>query len=122
MCLRFRNFGNRASVGKSPLQFTAMREYACELSDIPDGRGKECVVGGRVVAVFKLGDDVIAIDGICPHAGGPLAQGMVCNDIVTCPWHGWQYDLRTGQHRLNPRISVETFPVRVAGGKVYVEI
>jgi nitrite reductase/ring-hydroxylating ferredoxin subunit len=80
------------------------------------------VVAGRVVAVFRLGDDVVAIDGICPHAGGPLAQGMVAHDLVTCPWHGWQYDLRSGQHRLNPRICVETFRATVEDGKVYVDV
>jgi nitrite reductase (NADH) small subunit len=100
----------------------SQREYACELADIPDGRGKECVIAARVLAIYKLGNDVVAIDGICPHAGGPLAQGAVCNGIVTCPWHGWQYDLRSGQHRLNPRICVETFRVTVDDGKVYVDV
>jgi nitrite reductase (NADH) small subunit len=98
------------------------RHYVCEVAELPEGTGKECVVGDRVVAVFKLGEDVVALDGICPHAGGPLAQGMVRHEIVTCPWHGWQYHVRTGQHQLNPRICVATFGVVVADGKVYVEL
>ena len=100
----------------------ATREYACEVEDIPADRGKECVVGGRVVALFKVGDEIVVIDGICPHAGGPLAQGMVRNDVVTCPWHGWQYSVRTGQHQLNPRICVESFPVSVEGTRVFVDM
>jgi len=99
-----------------------MRAYACELDEIPVDRGKECVVGDRIVALFKLGNEVVAIDGICPHAGGPLAQGMVRNEVVTCPWHGWQYSVRTGQHQLNPRVCVQAFPVSIEGTAVYVEV
>ena len=98
------------------------REYACDVSDLIEGRGREFVIAGRIVALFKVGEDVVALDGICPHAGGPLAQGMVRNEVVTCPWHGWQYQVRTGQHQLNPRICVESFRVTVDDGKVYVEV
>ena len=100
----------------------SQRLLACLVDEIPAERGKECVLGGRVVALFRVGDDVVAIDGICPHAGGPLAQGMVRNEVVTCPWHGWQYNVRTGQHQLNPRICVESFKTTVENGQVFVEI
>jgi NAD(P)H-dependent nitrite reductase small subunit len=96
--------------------------YVCELDEIPADRGKECVAGGRVVALFRAGDAVVAIDGICPHAGGPLAQGMVRGEVVTCPWHGWQYNICSGKHQLNPRICVDTFRASVEDGKVYVEV
>jgi nitrite reductase/ring-hydroxylating ferredoxin subunit len=63
-----------------------------------------------------------ALDGICPHAGGPLGKGAVHGCIVTCPWHGWQFDVTNGQHCLNANIRQATFPVRVEGDEVYVEL
>ena len=99
----------------------AERHSVSRLDELVEGRGKEFVVAGRVVAVFLCDGIVSATDGICPHAGGPLAQGMVRQQVVTCPWHGWQYNVCTGQHRINPRISVETFAVTVDDGVVYIE-
>jgi nitrite reductase (NADH) small subunit len=100
----------------------AVRHAVCQLDELSEGRGKEFVVGDRVLAVYLLDGQVQVIDGICPHAGGPLAQGMVRNGVVTCPWHGWQYDVCTGQHRINPRIAVETFAVTVEDGTVFVDL
>lgn len=100
----------------------SQRHHACAVADLPEGKGKECVVGERIVALFKLGEEVVAVDGICAHAGGPIAQGMLRDGVVTCPWHGWQYNVRTGQHQLNPRICLATFPVEVEDGQVYVEL
>lgn len=85
------------------------------LNDIPHDTGLEVMAGQYVVALFREGDQVYALDGICPHAGGPLAQGTVAAGIVTCPWHGWQFDVCTGQHQLSPRIVQPRFEVRVEG-------
>ncbi|OYW21318.1 MAG: ferredoxin [Planctomycetales bacterium 12-60-4] len=98
------------------------RERVCSLDELSIGKGREFVVDGRVVALFRTDEGVYAIDGICPHAGGPLAQGMLRNHVVTCPWHGWQYDVRTGCHQINSRIHVQPFSVTVDQNDVYVEI
>ncbi|MBI1345646.1 Rieske 2Fe-2S domain-containing protein [bacterium] len=95
-------------------------ERVCALDDLPMDKGREFVVDGQVVAVFRTEDGVFAVDGICPHAGGPIAQGMVRKDVVTCPWHGWQYDIRTGCHQINPRICLKQFNVTVEGDGVYI--
>lgn len=100
----------------------SVRHLLGAVDEIPDGKGREYVVAGRILAVYHLADGFCALEGICPHAGGPLAQGMVRGDVVTCPWHGWQYNVKTGQHQLNPRICVPTFPVTVENGKLYVEL
>jgi nitrite reductase (NADH) small subunit len=92
------------------------------IDDIPEGAGREFVVADRIVAVFRQGDAVFALDGICPHAGGPLAEGTLQGGVVTCPWHGWQFDLSTGRHCLTPQICQECFPVRVNGGEIEVEL
>jgi nitrite reductase (NADH) small subunit len=100
----------------------AERHRVCGLDQLTEGHGREFVVGDRVVAVFLSDGEVFATDGICPHAGGPLAQGMVRHQVVTCPWHGWQFNVCTGQHQINPRMVVATFAAMVVDGVVYVEI
>ncbi len=97
-------------------------ERVCSLDELPVGKGREFVVGGRIVALFRTEDGVYAVDGICPHAGGPLAQGMVRSHVVTCPWHGWQYDVRTGCHQINARICVQSFTVTISDDGVYVNL
>lgn len=98
------------------------REYVCRLDELTLGKGREFVIADRVLAVFLLETGVKIVEGICPHAGGPLAQGMVRGEVVTCPWHGWQFNVDTGQHQLNPRICVPAFSAITEGDSVYVEI
>lgn len=100
----------------------SQRHTVCRVDELVEGRGREVVIGDRVLAVFLCDGQISITDGICPHAGGPLAQGMVRKQVVTCPWHGWQFHVCTGQHRLNPRISLTTFPAIVEEGVVSVEI
>ncbi len=90
------------------------------VADIPEGTGREFTVGDRVVALFHTAEGWYAIDGICSHAGGPLAQGRVEAGVVTCPWHGWQYRLESGHHCLNHRIQQTSFAVEIMDGDVYV--
>ncbi len=92
------------------------------VSDVPIGTGKEFVVGGRIVALFHLEDGFYALDGICPHAGGPLAQGAIHGHVVTCPWHGWQFDVTSGRHCLNAQLCQPAFPVSIDGTDVFVEL
>ncbi|MEX0715672.1 MAG: Rieske 2Fe-2S domain-containing protein [Planctomycetaceae bacterium] len=92
------------------------------LAELPPGECREVVAAGRVIALFRVDDDVHAMDGVCPHAGGPLGQGTLEGCVVTCPWHGWQFDVTTGTHRLNDRITHPVFPVRIDGDDVFVEL
>ena len=91
-------------------------------SEMSDGAGGEFVVADRVVALFRVGDEYYALDGICPHQGGPLGKGRLSGCVLTCPWHGWQYDVRTGQHLVNQSIRHPSFPVKVEGGQVWVDL
>ncbi len=92
------------------------------VDDCPPGSGLEVIVGERVVALFNVEGTFYALDGVCPHQGGPLAEGEVAACIVTCPWHGWQFDVRTGQHQLSATIRQPTLPVRIEGDAVLVEL
>ena len=90
--------------------------------ETPPGSARELVAEGRVIALFNVEGTFHALDGVCPHAGGPLGQGQLDGCIVTCPWHGWQFDVTTGQHCLTETIQHASFPVTVEGDDVFVEL
>ena len=92
------------------------------VSDVPVGSARELAAGGRIVALFNVDGTFYALDGICPHAGGPLGEGSLSGSTVTCPWHGWQFDVKTGRQTFNPRIEQQMFPVKVEGDSIWVEI
>jgi nitrite reductase/ring-hydroxylating ferredoxin subunit len=91
-------------------------------SECPPGTAMEVVAGERVVALFNLDGALYALDGVCPHQGGPLGQGMLEGCVVTCPWHGWQFDVRSGQHQFNPRVVQPRFEVRVEDDWILVDL
>ena len=92
------------------------------VADCPPGSALECVAGDRIVALFNVDGEFHALDGICPHQGGPLGQGELAGSVVTCPWHGFQFDVCTGRNVGNPALMHPSFPVKVEQGEVYVEI
>src|ERR1039458_3152627 len=72
--------------------------------------------GGKSIAIFRLGGAYYAIENTCPHRGGPLSEGEVEDDVVTCPWHGSRFNIKTGALLTPPaREGVKSFPVRIAG-------
>lgn len=99
-----------------------MWHTVCQTAEIPPGEGRELVAGEQLLAVYNIDGVFYALDGVCPHAGGPLGKGQLTGCIVTCPWHGWQFDVKTGVHQLNKIYSHGTFPVRVVGDEVQVEL
>ena len=90
-------------------------------SEIPEDTGKMVEVGGKTVALFKVEGKVCAIYAVCPHQGGPLEEGGLTGKMVTCPWHGWEFDVTTGNCSFNERIKVPTFKVKEEGEDIYVE-
>lgn len=72
------------------------------------------------VAVFNVDGELYAVDGACPHRGGPLAEGVVRDGVVTCPLHWFRYDLRTGRHVGERGLRLTCYPLRVVGGVVEV--
>lgn len=91
-------------------------------SEIPSGEGREFVVAGKIIAVFNAQGVFHAMDGICPHAGGPLAKGALTGTVVTCPWHGWQFDVASGRHCLNVLLTHPAFEVILEDGEIWVEL
>ena len=92
------------------------------LDDLPEGGSLEVEHDGRIYALFNVDGVISAIDGICPHQGGPLADGPMDGTCVTCPWHGWQFDVRTGKTPLNSRLTLPVFEVKVEGPDVLVSV
>ncbi len=90
--------------------------------DIAPGTAKIVQAEGRTIAVFNCEGTFYAIDNTCLHRGGPLGEGDLEGTVVTCPWHGWRYDVSTGANVMNPAVRVATYPVRVEGGEVLVEV
>ncbi|OLB17434.1 MAG: hypothetical protein AUH16_10905 [Acidobacteria bacterium 13_2_20CM_57_7] len=66
------------------------------VQNIPLREGRSVNISGRDIAIFNLGDRLFAVDGRCPHKGGPLAEGIVTGNTVVCPLHAWKIDLETG--------------------------
>jgi nitrite reductase (NADH) small subunit len=92
------------------------------LTELPAGAALEVEHEGRVYALYNFDGVVSAIDGICPHQGGPLADGQVDGTAVTCPWHGWQFDIRTGSTPLGPKIKQAVYEVKIEGEDVLVAV
>ena len=97
-------------------------QTVCKLSELNRETGKTVVVGTRLVALFLVDGKACAIDDVCPHMGASLGAGEVENGIVTCPWHGWRFRVADGTWADNPRIKIPSFPVRVVGDDVQVQM
>jgi nitrite reductase (NADH) small subunit len=91
------------------------------VADIPELEGRSVTVAGRRIAVFRLPDGWAAIDGDCPHRGGPLSDGIVSESCVTCPLHGRRFDLRTGA-QAHGEDTVTVHEIREQRGKLYLRL
>ncbi len=97
-----------------------MSEKIADIKDIPKGKGLMITTAeGKEIALFCIDEEVYAIDNHCPHLGGPLAQGELEEDTVTCPWHGWRFNIKTGACE-NMIEEVGCPKIRVEKGSVYL--
>jgi len=92
------------------------------VEEMSEGHGREVTVEGRKLALFKVNGGYYAVSNLCLHRGGPLSEGELDAYRVTCPWHGWKYDVRTGAFDIIPTLKVRSFPVVQEDGSLYVEI
>ena len=92
-------------------------------SELPAaGEAKEFPCGDRVICIANVEGALSAMDNICLHRGGPLGQGLVDGGKVVCPWHGWQWDPKTGQAAHDPNAKVAVYPLKLENGDVLVEL
>ena len=107
-----------------------MKHVVARVDEVPPGARKIVEVGGRSIGLFNLGGDFFALRNRCPHQGGPLCEGRVWGaleadrpgelrysrggEILACIWHGWEFDIRTGQSWCDPaRLRVKRYDVEV---------
>ena len=107
------------------------------LSELPVGERRLIKANGKSIGVFNTGKQVVAVLNICPHAYAPVCRGKVGgttlpskagefvwgreNEILRCPWHGWEFDLHSGQC-LTDRRKLKRFPVQIRDDEIYVEV
>ncbi len=92
------------------------------LPDVAPGQGKLVVADGHEIALFNVDGTYHAIGAVCPHEGGPLQDGEVDGDTVICPWHGYDFNLKTGACSVDPELRASTYAVKVEGDDVFVEL
>lgn len=92
------------------------------VKDIAQGTSKYVEAAGKKMAIFNVGGEFFAISNTCGHAGGPLADGSLAGEVVTCSWHGFEFDVKTGECLTNPSLGIEKYKVIVENDEVFVEV
>jgi nitrite reductase (NADH) small subunit len=97
-------------------------ETVARVDEVEQGTVQTVRVGDREIALALVDGEFYATQAHCLHLGGPLGEGRLEDHVLTCPWHGWQYDVRTGEHEFDRAIQLETYEVRVEDGDVKIAI
>ena len=95
---------------------------AARVEEVPPGTVKAVEVDGVEIALAHCEAGFFATQGHCIHLGGPLGEGRLDGCVVTCPWHGWQYDVQSGKNEFDHAIKLDTYEVRVEDGEVQVAV
>jgi nitrite reductase (NADH) small subunit len=99
------------------------RVRLCAVAELPaEGQAREFSVGEHVVCVARVGGKPLALNNVCPHRGGPLAEGAIEGGKVVCPWHQWTFDLATGVAIDPPGAKTEAYPLTLSGEDVLVDL
>ncbi len=102
-------------------QKQAQRYQVATRDQLPVGKGMEVQVADKVIALFNVAGTYYAIDGLCPHSCGPLGKGTIHGSTVTCPWHGWQFNVTNGKH-LQSSITTSQYRVCLEGETIVIEL
>jgi len=95
----------------------------CSVTETPnEGEVCEIAAAGRVFCVARVDGEVVVMDNVCPHRGGPLGQGLIENGHVVCPWHAWAFNAKTGCASHNSKACVRRYEVQVEGDAVLVDV
>lgn len=88
--------------------------------DVPPGSGVVVEHCGKRIALFNVAGEFYAVDAACPHQGGPIHEGYLVDHTITCPWHAWTFDLRTGECFMSPDTPLTNYEVRIERGEIQV--
>ena len=102
----------------------AERTFAtvARVDEFEHGTVRTVYAGETAIALARVGDEFFATQHACLHMHGPLGAGRLAEHVLSCPWHGWQYDVRTGENEFDRAIRLETYEVRVEDGDVRVAV
>lgn len=92
------------------------------LAALPPGSVMEALVGDGTYVVCNAAGEIHAMDGICPHAGGPLGQGALHGTTLVCPWHAWEYDCRSGANEMDDGLRLAKVPVKIQGDDILIDV
>jgi len=93
------------------------------VSELPaEGEAKEFAWGAKTICVARVNGELAALDNVCVHRGGPLGQGVVLDGKLICPWHGWEFDPKTGKAVMGRNIGVPVYRLKIEGEDVLVEV
>jgi len=95
---------------------------AAQARDILNGTSRVVEINGRRLVIFNVDGTFAAVENSCPHLGAPIGEGEFKDGIVRCPNHGWTFNPLTGKSPLNPEASLCTYPVRLEGGDILVDL
>ena len=94
----------------------------CKTADIKAGCGKSIEISGKPLALFNVDGGFYAINDVCGHRGGPLGEGELDGKTVVCPWHGWRYNVTTGENELVPDLPTQKYEVKIEGEDILVDL
>ena len=97
-------------------------EAVARVDDLRPGTVTTVYAGETPVALARVGDEVYAVQHACLHLKGPLGAGHLEGCVLSCPWHGWQYDVRTGENEFDRAIRLRTYEVKVSDGEILVAL
>jgi nitrite reductase/ring-hydroxylating ferredoxin subunit len=92
------------------------------VEDVPPGSVMTVRAGDEEITLAHVVGGFYATQASCIHLGGPLGKGRLDGSVLSCPWHGWQYDVRTGENEFDRAIRLRTYEVRVEDGEVQVAL
>lgn len=90
--------------------------------EVSSGSAKKVEVNGKEIALFNINGAFCAIDEFCPHRGGPLSEGVVEDKVVTCPFHGWQFNVTSGECLTSPGVQQPKYEVKVEGNDILLSV
>jgi len=92
------------------------------LSKLAPGTAIEVIVDRKPYAICHVDGEIRALEGVCIHRGGPLGQGTIHEGRIVCPFHMWEFDCRTGEYDYDPNLRLATYPVKVEGDDIWIEV
>ena len=91
-------------------------------NELPEGRVKTVTANHKGICLTHYNGKFSALDNRCPHQGGPLGEGSIENGLLRCPWHGWEFDIRTGIYLLDDKVRARKYQVTVDGDELVIHI